>query len=72
MDRRVIYLKIGTNRFLTVSSSTTWKKFNGAKNIGQQHKILAQKVNSHESKNKYGNKKEKKLVNKDFSGMVHS
>ena len=64
MDRRVIYLKIGTNRFLTVSSSTTSKKFNGAKNIGQQHKILAQKVNSHEFQRINMVTKKKKKVSK--------
>ena len=63
------YLKIGVNRFLTMSSSTTWEKSNGATNIGQQHQILAQKVNQRIN---MVTKKKKRLVNKDFSGMVHS
>ena len=61
VDRGVNYLKIGVNRFLTVSSSTTWEKFNGAKNIGQQHQILAQKVKHMNQRINIVTKKKKRI-----------
>jgi hypothetical protein len=73
VDCGVNYLKIGVNRFLMVSSFTSREKFNGSKKQRPATLNIGEKSQTNESKNKYGNNKGKKrLVNKDFSGMVHS
>ena len=64
MDRGVVYLKIGINRFLNVSSSTTWEKFNGSKKHWPATLNIGEKSQINVSKNKYCNKKGKKKVSK--------
>jgi hypothetical protein len=61
VDCGVIYLKIGINRFLNLSSSTTWEKFNGSKKHRPATLNIGEKSQTKESKNKYGNKKGKKV-----------
>ena len=56
MDCGVNYLKIGVNRFLNVSSSTT---FNGSKKHRPATLNIGEKSQTNESKNK--TKKEKKV-----------